>query len=73
MRKANKPPWLLPKIPDGVSYARATMAIDGIGASFGAFQAIDVGALDTVLITGLLGVNVGGIPGADQPLAGHDP
>jgi len=59
-----KPPWLLPKIPDGVSYAHATMAIDGIGASFGAFQAIDVGALDTVLITGLGPVGLGGVANA---------
>ena len=33
-----KPDWLLPSIPDNVSYEHATMAIDGIGASFGAFQ-----------------------------------
>ncbi|MBA7689134.1 L-threonine 3-dehydrogenase [subsurface metagenome] len=31
-----KPPWLLSKIPDGVSYERATMVIDGIGTPFGA-------------------------------------
>jgi len=48
-----KPDWLLPAIPDDVPYEHATMAIDGIGASFGAFQAIDIGALDTVLVTGL--------------------
>jgi len=59
-----KPAWLLPKIPEDVSYARATMAIDGIGASFGAFQAIDVGALDTVLITGLGPVGLGAVANA---------
>src|ERR1044072_3330678 len=32
-----KPDWLLRPIPDGVSYEHATMAVDGIGASFGAF------------------------------------
>ena len=48
-----KPSWLLPKIPDDVSYAKATMAIDGIGASFGGFQSINVNAQDTILITGL--------------------
>ena len=59
-----KPAWLLPKIPEDVSYARATMAIDGIGASFGAFQAIDVCALDTVLITGLGPVGLGAVANA---------
>ena len=59
-----KPAWLLPHIPDGMSYAHATMAIDGIGASFGAFQAIDVGALDTVLITGLGPVGLGAVANA---------
>ena len=41
------PDWRLPPIPEGVSYDHATMAIDGIGASFGAFQAMDVNAADT--------------------------
>ena len=59
-----KPAWLLPLIPDEISYAKATMAIDGIGASFGAFQAIDVGALDTVLITGLGPVGLGAVANA---------
>jgi len=59
-----KPDWLLPKIPDDVSYAHATMAIDGIGVSFGAMQAIDVCALDTVLITGLGPVGLGAVANA---------
>ena len=59
-----KPAWLLPKIPEGVTYAQATMAIDGIGASFGAFQAINVSALDTVLITGLGPVGLGAVANA---------
>jgi threonine dehydrogenase-like Zn-dependent dehydrogenase len=59
-----KPDWLLPHIPDGVSYAHATMAIDGIGASFGAFQAIDIGAEDTLLITGLGPVGLGAVVNA---------
>ena len=37
------------------------MAIDGIGASFGGMQAIGIGAFDTVLITGLGPVGLGGI------------
>jgi L-iditol 2-dehydrogenase len=56
-----KPSWLLLPIPPGVSYERATMAIDGIGASFGGMQAIGASAFDTVLITGLGPVGLGGI------------
>ena len=37
------------------------MAIDGIGASFGGMQAIGVDTFDTVLITGLGPVGIGGI------------
>lgn len=56
-----KPSWLLLPIPEGVSYEQATMAIDGIGASFGGMQAIGVNAFDTVLITGLGPVGLGGV------------
>jgi len=59
-----KPDWLLPLIPDDVSFEHATMAIDGIGASFGAFEAIDVGALDAVLVTGLGPVGLGAVANA---------
>ena len=61
---ALKPAWLLPKIPDDVTYEKATMAIDGVGASFGAFQAIDVGPHDIVLITGLGPVGLGAVVNA---------
>lgn len=56
-----KPDWLLFAIPDNVSYERATMAIDGIGASFGAFQAIEITAFDTLLVTGLGPVGLGAV------------
>ena len=59
-----KPGWLLPKIPDDVTYAQATMAIDGIGASFGGLEAINVNYMDTVLITGLGSVGLGGVVNA---------
>ncbi|MEM7539874.1 MAG: zinc-binding dehydrogenase, partial [Chloroflexota bacterium] len=59
-----KPSWLLPKIPDGVSYAEATMAIDGVGASFGGMEAINVTSRDTVLVTGLGPVGLGAIVNA---------
>ena len=58
------PDWLLPAIPDDVSYEHATMAIDGIGASFGAFQAININALDTLLVTGLGPVGLGAVANA---------
>ena len=58
------PNWRLLPIPEGVSYEHATMAIDGIGASFGAFQAMDVGASDTILITGLGPVGLGAVVNA---------
>ncbi len=44
--------------------AQATMAIDGIGASFGGFEAINVNAQDTVLVTGLGPVGLGAITNA---------
>lgn len=59
-----KPDWLLPVIPNGVSYEHATLAIDGIGASFGAMEGIGVGALDTVLVTGLGPVGLGAVANA---------
>ena len=61
---ALKPAWLLPKLPDDVSYAQATMAIDGIGASFGGLEAIGVNSQDTVLVTGLGPVGLGAVVNA---------
>ena len=59
-----KPDWLLPPIPDGVSYEHASLACCGLGPSFGAFQAMNVGAFDTVLITGLGPVGLGAVVNA---------
>lgn len=59
-----KPDWLLPPIPDDVPYEHAAMAIDGIGASFGAFQSIAIGAYGTLLITGLGPVGLGAVVNA---------
>lgn len=58
------PHWRLMPIPDGVSYEQATLAIDGIGASFGAFQTMGVNASDTVLISGLGPVGLGAVVNA---------
>jgi L-iditol 2-dehydrogenase len=59
-----KPSWLLPKIPDGVSYELASLAVCGLGPSFGAFDAMGVNAFDTVLITGLGAVGLGAVVNA---------
>src|SRR5437588_4431043 len=59
-----KPDWLLPAIPDGVSYEQASLACCAIGPSFGAFQAMGLGAFDTVLITGAGPVGLGAVVNA---------
>ena len=59
-----KPDWLLSPIPDGVSYEHASLALCGLGPSFGAFQAMGVSAFDTVLITGLGPVGLGAVVNA---------
>jgi len=56
--------WLLPKIPDGVSYEHASLACCGLGPSFGAMQAMGTSAFDTILITGLGPVGLGAIVNA---------
>jgi L-iditol 2-dehydrogenase len=56
-----KPSWLLPKIPDGVSYELASLACCGLGPSFGAFDLMGVDAFDTVLITGAGPVGLGAV------------
>ena len=59
-----KPSWLLPKIPDGISYELASLALCGLGPSFGAFDAMGVDAFDTVLITGAGPVGLGAVVNA---------
>jgi len=59
-----KPDWLLSPIPDCVSYEQAGLALCGLGPSFGALQKMEVGAFDTLLITGLGPVGLGGIVNA---------
>jgi len=56
--------WLLPKIPDGVSYEHASLACCGLGPSFGAMQWMNTSAFDTILITGLGPVGLGAIVNA---------
>ncbi|QGQ99252.1 hypothetical protein EHS13_32515 [Paenibacillus psychroresistens] len=59
-----KPSWLLPKIPDDVSYEKASLACCGLGASFGAMEKLGVNAFSTVLISGLGPVGLGAIVNA---------
>ncbi|MCY3799620.1 MAG: zinc-binding dehydrogenase [Chloroflexi bacterium] len=56
-----KQDWMLLPIPDGMSYAHASMACCGLGPTFGAMQLMDVDRHDTVLITGLGPVGLGGV------------
>jgi len=56
-----KPSWLLPLIPEGVSYEHASLALCALGPTFGAFGLMDVDSFDTVLITGAGPVGLGGI------------
>ncbi|MGQ9632235.1 MAG: zinc-dependent alcohol dehydrogenase [bacterium] len=59
-----KPSWLLPKIPDGVSYEHASLACCALGPSFGAFDLMGVDAFDTVLIAGAGPVGLGAVVNA---------
>ena len=59
-----KPSWLLPRIPDGVSYERASLACCALGPSFNAWDAMGVNAYDTVLITGAGPVGLGAVVNA---------
>ena len=59
-----KPSWLLPKIPDDVSYEHASLACCALGPSFNAFEKMGVNSFDTVLITGIGPVGFGAITNA---------
>ena len=59
-----KPAWLLSPIPDGVSYEHASLALCGLGPSFGTFQTMGLSAFDTVLITGLGPIGLGAVVNA---------
>ncbi len=59
-----KPAWLLPVIPDDVTYEMAALALCALGPSFGAFEAMNLNAFDTVLITGAGPVGLGAVVNA---------
>ncbi len=56
-----KQDWLLLPIPAEMSYEHAGMACCGLGPTFGAMQLMQVDAFDTVLITGMGPVGLGGV------------
>jgi len=56
-----KPDWLLPKIPDDISYEHGGMACCGLGPTFGAAERMGVDAFDTFMVTGLGPVGLGGV------------
>lgn len=56
-----KQDWLLIPVPDDISYDHAAMACCGLGPTFGACRIMHVTAFDTVLITGLGPVGLGGV------------
>jgi len=56
-----KSSWLLPVIPDDISIEHASMLCCGLGPTFGAMERMNTVPGDTVLITGLGPVGLGGI------------
>jgi len=59
-----KPSWILPQIPDDMTFERASLSLCSLGPSFGAFDALALDAFDTVLITGLGAVGLGAVVNA---------
>ena len=56
-----KQDWLLVPVPDGVSIEHASMACCGLGPTFGAMERMAVDSFDTVLVTGMGPVGLGGV------------
>lgn len=56
-----KPDWLVVPIPDDISTEHAAMACCGLGPTFGAMEKLKVDRFDTLLITGLGPVGLGGV------------
>jgi L-iditol 2-dehydrogenase len=56
-----KQDWLLVPIPEGMSIEHGSMACCGLGPTFGAMELMGVDRYDTLLITGLGPVGLGGV------------
>jgi len=59
-----KSDWLLLPVPNDMPLAHASMACCGLGPTFGAMQRMQVDAFDTLLITGMGPVGLGGVVNA---------
>jgi L-iditol 2-dehydrogenase len=59
-----KPSWLLPKIPEGMSFEEAGLACCALGPTYGPMDTMNVNAFDIVLITGAGPVGLGGVVNA---------
>ena len=53
--------WQLVPIPEDLSYHHAAMACCGLGSTFNAMRLMNVNAFDTVLITGMGPIGLGGV------------
>ena len=56
-----KQDWQLVPIPEDLSYHHAAMACCGLGSTFNAMRLMNVNAFDTVLITGMGPIGLGGV------------
>ncbi|MCY4482145.1 MAG: zinc-binding dehydrogenase [Spirochaetaceae bacterium] len=56
--------WMLPRIPDDISFEQAALTWCGLGPTFGAMQRMAVDAFDTVLVTGAGPVGLGALVNA---------
>ena len=56
-----KQDWNLVPIPNGISYDHGAMACCGVGPTYGAMERMGVTRMDTILITGLGPVGLGGV------------
>ena len=56
-----KPDWLLLPVPEDISTEHAAMACCGLGPTWGAMERMGLGAGETLLITGLGPVGLGGV------------
>ena len=59
-----KPSFIVKKIPDDISYEKASLACCALGPTFGAMQIMGVNVFDTVLVTGLGPVGIGAVVNA---------
>lgn len=59
-----KQDWLLPRLPDGMSFDLGALACCALGPSYGAFEAMELRSDDTVLVAGAGPVGLGAVVNA---------